>query len=255
LEETVTAYKKLGTMSAWGASFATAGLGDLAVYEGRFSEAAQIFERGAASDLAAKNADAAALKFAALAYVHLAQQHSAAAVAAASRALSTSAVLPVQFLAGRILIEADAIPKAEPLAANLASQLAAEPKAYGKIMQGDIALRRRDWSEAIKILNDANSVIDTWLGHFDLGRAYLEARAYAQADSEFDRCIKRRGEALCLLDEDPTYGYLPHVYFYQARARQGMGTTEFSGYYREYLKIRGTSRDDPLVLEARRHGS
>ena len=28
---------------------------------------------------------------------------------------------------------------------------------------------------AIKILNDANALLDTWFGHFDLGRAYLAA--------------------------------------------------------------------------------
>ena len=43
-----------------------------------------------------------------------------------------------------------------------------------------------------------------------------------QADSEFDRCIKRRGEALSLfLDEEPTYAYFPPVHYYQARARGG----------------------------------
>jgi len=88
------------------------------------------------------------------------------------------------------------VPKAQALAAALASELATEPQAYGKILEGDIALKKRDVGEAIKILTAANGVLDTWLGHFDLGRAYLEGRAYAQADSEFDRCIKRRGEAL-----------------------------------------------------------
>ena len=32
--------------------------------------------------------------------------------------------------------------------------------------------------------------------HFDLGRAYLEAGAFMQADSEFDRYIKRRVRSL-----------------------------------------------------------
>ena len=39
-----------------------------------------------------------------------------------------------------------------------------------------------------------------------LGAPTLEAGAFTQADSEFDRCITRRGEALSLLlDEEPTY--------------------------------------------------
>ena len=46
---------------------------------------------------------------------------------------------------------------------------------------------------------------------------------FPQADAEFDRCLKRRGEALALfLDEEPTYSYLPPVYYYQGRVREGL---------------------------------
>ena len=44
-------------------------------------------------------------------------------------------------------------------------------------------------------LSEATTLLDTWIGRFDLGRAYLAAGAYPQADSEFDRCLKRSGEA------------------------------------------------------------
>ena len=91
------------------------------------------------------------------------------------------------------------------------------------------------------------------MGHFDLGRAYLEAGAFAQADSEFDRCIKRRGEALSLfLDEEPTYGYLPPVYYYQGRVREGLKNAGFAESYRTYLSFRGQSKEDPLLPEVRR---
>jgi tetratricopeptide (TPR) repeat protein len=252
LKEAVEAYQKIGTMGVWGASFAAAGLGDLALYEGRFADALRIFEEGAAANLAAKTADAAALKFAALAYVHFVRGESRAAVAAADKALSLSQALPVRFLAGRTLVEAGAVPKAQAMAANLASELAAEPRAYGKILEGQIALKKRDFAQAINILNEANAVVDTWLGHFDLGRAYLAGGAFAQASSEFDRCIKRRGEGLMFLDEDPSYGYMPPVYYYQGRAQEGLGTAGFADSYREYLKIRGASKDDPLLPEVRK---
>ena len=252
LQEAAEAYQKIGTMGAWGASFAAAGLGDLALYEGRFSDALRIFEEGAAANLAAKTADAAALKFAAVAYVHFMRGESRAAVAAADKALSLSQALPVRFLAGRTLVEAGAVPKAQAMAASLASELAAEPRAYGKILEGQIAMKKRDFAEAIKLLTEANAVVDTWLGHFDLGRAYLAGGAFAQASSEFDRCIKRRGEGLMFLDEDPTYGYLPPVYYYQGRAQEGLGTAGAADSYREYLKIRGASKDDPLLPEVRK---
>ena len=255
VQEAIDSYEKIGGMNEWGASFAAAGLGDVALYEGRFADAVGLFERGAAADLTAKNLDAAALKFAALAYANFMRGQSRPAVAAADKALANSTALPVRFLAGRILVEAGAIPKAQALAASLASELAAEPRAYGKIIEGEIAMKKRNFAQAIKTLTEANAVIDTWLGHFDLRRAYLEAGAFIQADSEFDRCIKRRGEVLCLLDEDPTYGYLPAVYYYQGRARQGLGTAAFSDSYREYLKIRGNSTDDPLLTDVRKRAS
>ena len=94
---------------------------------------------------------------------------------------------------------------------------------------------------------------DTWIGRFDLGRAYLQAGAFAEADSEFDRCIKRRGEAMELfMDDGPTYSYLPFVYYYQGRDREGLKSAGFADSYRAYLSIRGKSSEDPLPADIHR---
>jgi tetratricopeptide (TPR) repeat protein len=144
------------------------------------------------------------------------------------------------------------VARARTVAEGLASALAAEPKAFGKIIEGDIALKNGDAHEAVTILNEANAILDTWLGHFDLGRAYFEAGAFAQADSEFDRCVSRRGEALSLLvDEEATYGYFPLAYYHRGRVREALNSASFADSYREYLKIR-TSTEDPLLPEIRR---
>jgi serine/threonine protein kinase len=56
-----------------------------------------------------------------------------------------------------------------------------------------------------------------------LGRAHLEDRDFVSADSEFERCVKRRGEALSLfLGQEPTYAYFRPVEEYLAR--QGIKT-------------------------------
>ncbi len=84
-------------------------------------------------------------------------------------------------------------------------------------------------------------------------QAYLEAGAFTEADSEFDRCIKRRGEALALfLDEVPTYGYFPPVYYYQGRVREGLKSAGFAESYKQYLSIRGKAGEDPLLADVRR---
>ena len=59
-DQAAQTYQELGEMGAFGASFAAFGLGDLALYEGRFTEAAEILEDGAAADLVAGSPDAAA---------------------------------------------------------------------------------------------------------------------------------------------------------------------------------------------------
>jgi serine/threonine protein kinase/tetratricopeptide (TPR) repeat protein len=255
LAQTKETYQKLGMIDALGASLASSGLGDLAVYEGRFSDATQILEQGAAADLASQNPDRAAAKFASLARVHLLRNQTASAVAAARKALANSQEVKIRFLAARTFVEAGQNAEARDLAAGLSKEPQAEPRAYAKIIEGNIALKDGDARGAIKVLIEANDLLDTWIGHFDLGRAYLEAGAdqYTQADSEFDRCIKRRGEALALfVDEEPTYGYLPLVYYYQGRARQGMNTEGFRSSYRTYLEIRGNSTEDRLLPDVRR---
>ena len=111
------------------------------------------------------------------------------------------------------------------------------------------------------LLMEANTLFDTWIGHFDLGRIYLDAAIaakdlglFAQADSEFDKCFNRRGESLSLfLDEEPTSGYFPPLLYYRARARQGVSPDGASEAYADYLAIRGNSKEDPLAQEARKH--
>ena len=254
LREATDTYHRLGaTQGALGASFAASGLADIALYEGRFSDAAHLFEEGAAADLAGKNANKAAMKFASAGHAYLMAGQKNAAVAAAEAASSNSNAVPIRFLAGRIFVEAGVTDKARALAGGLATELTAEPQAYGKIIEGELALKRGDARLAVKAFNDANSLLDTWIGHFDLGRAYLEASAFPQADSEFDRCIKRRGEAISLfVDEEPTYGVFPPVYYYQGRVRQRLGNAGFADSYRQYLDIRAKSTDDPLLPEVRR---
>ena len=84
-------------------------------------------------------------------------------------------------------------------------------------------MNEHDNQQALQSLTDAEKLLDNWLVHFDLGLVYLEAGAFAEADSEFDICIKRRGEVLELfMDDMPTYSYLPLVYYYQGRAREGL---------------------------------
>jgi hypothetical protein len=150
-------------------------------------------------------------------------------------------------------VDAGDTAKAQKLATNLSSATTSESQAYGKIIAGLIALKRKDANEAVRQITAATNLLDTWIGRYDLGRAYLEAGAFTEADAEFDECAKRRGEAIELfLDNVPTYAWFPPVYYYQGRAREGMKSAGFADFYKSYLGIRGQAPDDPLVADIRR---
>src|SRR5262249_41816163 len=76
-EQTVEAadtYERIGKIDEQGASYKASGLADLALYQGRLADAARILSQGAAADIASKDADRAANKFAALAQVEVLRQ-------------------------------------------------------------------------------------------------------------------------------------------------------------------------------------
>jgi tetratricopeptide (TPR) repeat protein len=272
IPEATATYQKLGTVGPRGPSWAASGVGDLALYEGRFSDAVRIFEQGADADLARKSADKAARKFSSLAYAHLMRGQKSAANAAAEKALLMSKTVPVRFLAARVFVEAGALTRARTEAARISlgtfvnvgqtdisgntasARNSVEAEAYAKIVEAEIALKTENSREAIKLLTEANTLADSWLGHFDLGLAFLKVPVFAQAEAEFDKCLKRRGEAMSILvDEEPTYGLFPPVFYYQGLAREGLHRPEFAESFRAYTELRGKSTEDPLMQEIRRH--
>jgi len=91
------------------------------------------------------------------------------------------------------------------------------------------------------------------IGRFELGRAYLEVGAFTEADSEFDQCVKRRGEATSVfLDDVPSYHLLPAVYYYQGRAREGLNSPGAAESYQTFLSIKEKGMGDALVADAQR---
>jgi len=246
-------YQELEKLSPRGASLASSGLANLALYEGKYREAIQILERGIAADMAAKELDQAADKLAMLADAQLTRGDRPAALAAAEKALANGQSAKTKFLAARIFIQTGDTAKAQKLAGDLGHEHPADSQAYAKLILGEIALKGHNVAQAIELFTEAKNLADTWISHFDLGVAYLDAGSFVEADSEFDTCIKRRGEAVELFNDDqPTYSYLPLVYYYQGRAREGLKSPGFADSYRSYLSIRGKAGEDPLLPDIRK---
>jgi tetratricopeptide (TPR) repeat protein len=251
LAEAIKTYRQLEKVSNFGQSLAAPGLADIALYEGRLGDAAQLLQQGAAVALPAGRLEPAAADFALLGYTQLLRKKKAAALAALEKALANSKSVSARFLAARVYVAAGETSEARKLAASLAAESQLDPQVYAKLIEAEVLLQGGAARQAIPIFTQANSQLDTWIGRFDLGRAYLEADSFVEADSEFDRCIKRRGETLDLFDYLATYGYMPEVYYYQGLARAGLKSPGAADSYRTYLSIRGKAGEDPLLPEVR----
>src|SRR5882762_9293212 len=252
LEEAQKEYGRLMTMSSRGASMAATGLADFALYEGRLTDAVAILKKGIIENQADKDADSAAYNQATLALTLVALNKPAEAYATALNA-AASRDEGILYRVAQIYQAVGQEPRALTIAGPLGQRMETEPQIYAKLILGEAQLKKGNAREAMNIFQEAQKLGDTWLGHFDLGRAYLEVSAFTEASSEFDVCLKRRGEKTSVfLDDMPSYHYLPPVYYYQGRAREGLKSAGAGESYRAFLSMKEKGAGDPLVADARK---
>jgi len=252
VENAAQTYHKLEALNARGASMASLGLADIALFQGRASDAVAPLEKGLATDLAGKNDDGAATKYIVLAQAQLLAGHAAAAQAAADKAVALSKEESLVYSAGHVYMEAGQAAKAAELATQLSLRIEPEPQMYSKLLEAETALKRKDARQAILLLQAAQKIYDTWLGHYDLGRAYLEAGMFTEADSEFELCLARKGEASALfLDDVPTFRLIPPLYYYLGRAQEGLKSPAAAESYKTFISYQEKGVG-PLLSDARR---
>ncbi len=250
-QQAAETYKKLAGISTRGASMAATGSADLALYEGRTTDAVHVLEKAITADLAANNKAGAGGKQAMLAQAELVLGQKAAAAATAEKAIATSQDDGVEFIAAGVFMESGKTPRAKAIAAEMSKRLEPEPQVYAKLIEGELQLLQGDARGAIQIFGDAQKLSDSWLGRFDLGRALLEAGAFAQASSEFDACQQRRGEATSVfLDDEPSYHHFPAVLYYLGRAQEGSQSADAANSYKAFLAIKSNGTGDALVVDA-----
>jgi tetratricopeptide (TPR) repeat protein len=245
-------YRKLAAKDAWGASVASTGFADLALYEGRLQDAVDILTKGIAVDQAAQDNPAAARKMLYLADALLQLRQKERAVAEAQKALGLNRQPVSLYQAALIYLRAGRPQQALDLAGELIQAPHNESKMYGLLVQGEVRLASGEAQDALRFFRESSDLADSWLGRYSLGRAYLESSAFPEAYSEFERCLNRRGEATAVfLDDIPSYHYFPAVYYLMGRAQQGLGSPGSLESYRAFLDIRGKARQDPMVADVR----
>ncbi len=249
-EKAAEAYRTTETWGSAPASFTKTGLSDLALYEGRLSDAKKILEKGIEED---RKFGFAARKLVMLAELQFSLGEKELALEAVEEAVKESDRLEIIFPAAQMYEQSGQEEKAKALAAKLSETPEADFQAYSKLIEGDIQLGKDDFEGAIRLYLEAQNFLNTWYGHLALGKAYLKNERYSQAVSEFGACLERKGEAVVMfLNDVPTSRYLPQVYYYLGRAQEGMGSATASESYRKFLKIKEKGEADWMVEDARR---
>jgi tetratricopeptide (TPR) repeat protein len=244
-------YQRLAGIGPQGVSLAAIGLADMALHEGRDSDAAAILERAIAADLASDpHSPGAGMKLAALAQAQRANK--AQAINAANRALSISKTEGFSFAAAHVLLEAGQEAKALEVAKAMGARFEPEPRSYAKLLEGEALVKQGKTTAAIDLFQEAQKLADTWIGRLILGRAYLAAEAFTEASSQFSSCEKRKGEAASVfLDGVPTLRYYPEVYYFRARAEEGLKIRAAGESYKTFLAIKAKAATaDPMVSDA-----
>jgi tetratricopeptide (TPR) repeat protein/predicted Ser/Thr protein kinase len=251
-DEAQAAWKRLAALGPSQAATAAEGLADLAALEGRLAEARTALEPALAADLAAKDADGAARKLVLLGEIALARGDKAGAAQAAERAVAQHPQDYVLYLAGRLLAAAGNEKRALALADPLARTVEPASRHYAELLQGEVALHRQKPQEALDRFKAAQKLLDSWLVHEGLGRAYLAAGAGAQAADELEACLRRRGEVTdVFIDNVPTWRLLGPVEYWRGRALEAQKLPAAADAYRAFLAQK-KGAEDPLMADARR---
>jgi tetratricopeptide (TPR) repeat protein len=243
--DAIAVFRELQTMPG-GVSIGTLNLAELAVLEGRTRDALAILEPGIAADLEHRDTYDAGVKEWLRGYVHRVRGENAEALAALERAVALSSHTTIAFLVAREHVALGATGKAKAVAAELATRVDMQSRTSTQILEAELALHAGRPKEAIVLLDAAQQSIDTWLGTFDLGLAYLAAGAYPQAHEAFSACVKRRGELGILL------ALLPSTWYQLGRAQEGLKSPAAADSYRRYISARESADVDLELEDARR---
>jgi eukaryotic-like serine/threonine-protein kinase len=245
-------WHKVESLSAGGASSAAGGLADLALYRSDPEQAISFLRKGIDGDVVAKATDSAGKKYVIMAEAQLMLGKKAEALKSVEQGLAMSKA-NVLFAAARLYLMSGETGRAGALGAELSKQLEATPQAFGKLIEGDIQLNRGNARQAVQLYRESERLLDSWLAHFDLARAYIAAEAYTDASTELETCLRRRGEATDIyIDEQQTFRYFPATYYYLGRALKGLKSSGAADAYKNFLAMKAPNANDAMVDDARK---
>ena len=249
-DEATAAYKQLAAIPGWQAR-AALGLADMAMLRGRTGEAAAALEPLLNEKLPAQQM---ARVQTTLASVRLSQDRAPEASKLAEGAIILAPEPTIRYEAARILLAAGKGPRAKEIAAALEESLSPETQALAMTLKGEMQLNVSDVRGAVKSFQDSLKLVDSWQTRYLLGRAYLLANAFTEAEAEFDACVTRKGEATAVyLDDVPTWRVMAPVYYYQGVSRAALKSAAAADAFRTYVDLKnGGDERNPLVADAQK---
>lgn len=254
-EEARAIYARFEKVSPGVSSVAKMGEADLEMYFGHNKKALDVLSEGIQADEKDKNTGEMALKLVAEGEAYLVLGRKSEAVQAARRAFQLNSDESAAYPAARVLLQAGDDAGALKLASALDKTLQLQSRSYSRLIAGEIDILHKRLPQAVEELQQGQRLRNSWISHFLLGRAYMDAQHYPEALAEFEACKERLGETTDLMFADTTtLRYLPPLYYWLASAQQGAGMKSAAlENYQRFLKLRGESDpSDPLVNEARK---
>jgi len=236
------------------AALADEGRADLALYEGRLDDAEAALRKYVDPATPPGKTAEPSREFVTLARTRLRRGDRTGAARAARSAMGSGEVR-LEYMAAAVAIEAGDPIGAEAKLSAWAQSPLSEWRLYAKLLAGDLARARhqpRDTTAAITAYRDASLIGPSWMIHDRLGRAYLAAGAWADAERELAWCLEHRGEAAVFMT--PSLSYLPEIMLARAQSLDGRHAdpTERRAAYQAVLALAPDAQHDPITDEARR---
>ncbi|MDJ0908422.1 MAG: tetratricopeptide repeat protein [Woeseiaceae bacterium] len=250
-EAALSAYENMTEASPQGRLTGNLGMADVALFTGNTAAARSHLEEGIANARAVGSQYFLAKQLIARAAAEMLEGDKDAALQTTDQALDTHDRSPVTVPAALLFIDIGQSDRAGQIAANLSGDLSPHNRAYGRLIDGLIALKAGDPVSAIVEISAGVEIADLWLLRYWRGRAYLEAGYAAEALDELTAANDRIGEATAIFFDDlPTWRYTVELPYWLGRAQQELGLTGPSRQNYALFIARRTG-DHPLATDAR----
>ncbi len=249
-DQPATVDAELASMAKINLTRAVLARSDVALARGRLREAADDLERGIAADIGRGDQDGVEAKQTVLAEAYLRQGKNKAALATASKVTKEYSR---EFLAAMVQLAAGDLADPAATADRLSRETPALARGLAALLRAEATRLAGKPDDAVAMDRAAISIDNGWVGHFLLARSLFDAHRYAEARTELDTCMRRRGEGAAIFyDDNSTMRMLPPVTYWLARTLDALHDPQAKATYAQFLAGQSTADHDPLVVDAQK---